>query len=92
MKPVTIKFRKRLKISEVFAILYVSFWQIETWYFIWADGWHWRAISESEKTCDSIASIFLMISATFFISLLYDIARVFRYATVTISDEKDYIQ
>ena len=53
------KAKTRLILSKITFVLFIIFWQVETWFFIIRDGWHWKAISESEKTCDGIASFLL---------------------------------
>ena len=80
----------KFKISKFFAILFLVSWQLETWFFIFRDGWHWKAISEAEKTCDGIVSVFLIISFGFFFSILFDLVKFFAYAnitSITISDK-----
>ena len=74
--------KTKFRISQIFGISFLIFWQIETWYFIIRDGWHWKAITEAEKTCDSIASILLTVSFIFFFSILYDIVKLFVYANI----------
>ena len=70
-------------ISQIFGIAFLVFWQVETWYFIIRDGWHWEAVTEAEKTCDGIASMLLTVSFVFFFSILYDIVKLFAYANIS---------
>ena len=77
------KLKRKFKISQIFAISFFIFWQSETWYFIICDGWHWKAITEAENTCDGIASMLLTISFIFFFSILYDIVKLFAYANIS---------
>jgi hypothetical protein len=71
------RIKTKFRISRIFGIAFFIFWQVETWYFIICDGWHWKAITEAEKTCDNIASILLIVSFIFFFSILYDIVKLF---------------
>ncbi|MCK9281346.1 MAG: hypothetical protein M0P71_12045 [Melioribacteraceae bacterium] len=75
--------KTKFKISKIFGIIFLIFWQVETWYFIIRDGWHLKAITEAEKTCDGIASMFLIISCIFFFSILYDIVKLFARCNIT---------
>lgn len=75
--------KTNFRISQIFGIAFLIFWQVETWYFIIRDGWHWKAITEAEKTCDGIASMLLTISFIFFFSILYDIVKMFAHANIT---------
>jgi hypothetical protein len=51
---------KRIKLkwslAKLFCLIGTFFWIIETSYFLIAYGWHWKAINEAEKMCDSIVS------------------------------------
>ena len=77
------KLKTKLKISQIFAVIFFVFWQIETWYFIGKDGWHWKAVSEAEKTCDGIVSLLITVSFVFFFSILYDIVKMFADANIS---------
>lgn len=71
------KIKTRFRISQIFGIAFIVFWQAETYYFIIRDGWHWKAITEAEKICDGIVSNLFTISFVFFFSILYDIVKLF---------------
>jgi hypothetical protein len=43
------------KLGKMLCAVGVAFWLIETVYFLIAYGWHWEAINNAEKTCDTIA-------------------------------------
>ena len=74
--------KTKFRISQIFGISFLLFWQFTTWYFIIRDGWHLKAITEAEKTCDNIAFMLLAISVIFFFSILYDIVKLFVYANI----------
>lgn len=69
--------KTKLKISQYSAIIFIIFWQCESWFFIIKNGWHLRAITQAEKICDNIASGILTISFIFFISLIYEIVEIY---------------
>ena len=82
----------KFKLSNYFAVLFLVFWQAETWFFIIKDGWHWHAITEAEKICDNVSLWLLTISGMFIFSILYDVAKMFAYAnitSITINKEKE---
>ena len=71
------KANTRLILSKITFVLFIIFWQVETWFFIIRDGWHWKAISESEKTCDGIASFLLTVSITLLFSIVYEVVDLY---------------
>ena len=71
------KAKTRLILSKITFVLFIIFWQVETWFFIIRDGWHWKAISESEKTCDGIASFLLTVSITLLFSIVYEVVDLY---------------
>ena len=71
------KAKTRLILSKITFVLFILFWQVETWFFIIRDGWHWKAISESEKTCDGIASFLLTVSIALLFSIVYEVVDLY---------------
>lgn len=63
-----IKTLKKLWAAAKYCGLFtVSFWVLETLFFLITDGWHWTACNIYEERCDSIVITFGLI--TFFITL-----------------------
>lgn len=61
------------KITKAIFLITTIFWALETIYFLIKYGWHFRAINESEKFCDSLCNIGFTIGFCFMLSVLYDI-------------------
>lgn len=51
----------------------LSFWLIETIIFLFIYGWHWKAVTEDEKICDTIASSFWSVTLVLFGLVLIEI-------------------
>ena len=86
------KNKTKFKLANYFAVLFIIFWQVETWFFIIRDGWHLHAVTEAEKICDNISGWLLTIAVFFIFSILYDVAKMFAYAnitSITINKEKE---
>lgn len=70
------KSKTKFKISKIFGMSFLVFWQLETWFFIIRDGWHLKAMSREEIACDAISTILLQLSVIFFVWLLFDLIQV----------------
>lgn len=69
--------KKKFKISNSFAAASISFWMLETIFFIIRDGWHLKTETIEEKICDNICGYLIIISIIFFLSILYDMVKIF---------------
>ncbi len=58
---------KFIKLAKLVIQLALVFWVIYNTYF----GWNWEAVSELEKTCDSIFSIVVKIGIFLYLLPLY---------------------
>lgn len=76
-------FKTRFAISRFLGILAVIFCVAETSFFLIKDGYHVAANSKAEHICDTITNWLITISFIFFISVLYDIAKLFSNADIT---------
>lgn len=51
----------------------LSFWIIETIFFLFKYGWHWSAFTEDERTCDKVVSGILSVALGLFGLVLIDV-------------------
>lgn len=50
--------KQKWNLAKILCLAGISFWLVETTYFLIAYGWHWKAINEAEKMCDNIVGYF----------------------------------
>lgn len=65
--------KKTWEIAKTICLIGVTFWILETFYFIIKHGWHSEAINEHEKTCDEIVLLLFNISTILFIIVLLNV-------------------
>ena len=55
------------KISLILAYLGMAFWLLETIFFLFVEGWHWKATSQAELICDKIVGYIMLLAYIFLI-------------------------
>lgn len=68
---------------QLIGVVSITFWFIETLFFLIRDGWHWKAITRDEQACDDLVGLGLSVTLWLFFWITFDIIQMFSTANVT---------